>query len=98
MIKIIFYPNGFTATGHANSNEYGHDLVCAGVSAIIMGSLNWFGHSSTLIAVEENYIKVVDKENNISHLLNLLLIQLKAMQSAIDDGYLSINEINTQLL
>lgn len=98
MIKIVFYPNGFTATGHANSNKYGRDLVCAGVSAIIMGALNWFDHTSTLITVEENYIKVVNNKNNISHLLNLLLVQLKSMQQEINDGYLSIDEVNVQLL
>ena len=29
-----------TVTGHAGSAEYGHDLVCAAVSAIVTGGFN----------------------------------------------------------
>lgn len=29
-----------TITGHANSGPYGHDLVCAGVSAVSFGLVN----------------------------------------------------------
>ena len=29
-----------TVSGHANSGEYGKDLVCAGVSAVVVGGLN----------------------------------------------------------
>lgn len=36
MIKAIYYRryNRLTIEGHANSGEPGHDLVCAGVSAL----------------------------------------------------------------
>lgn len=30
----------FQVSGHADSGPYGYDLVCAGVSAIIFGSVN----------------------------------------------------------
>lgn len=30
----------FTVSGHANSGPYGHDLVCAGVSAVTFGAVN----------------------------------------------------------
>lgn len=30
----------FTLSGHANSGPYGHDLVCAGVSAVSFGTVN----------------------------------------------------------
>jgi len=30
----------FTLSGHANSGPYGHDLVCAGVSAVAIGTEN----------------------------------------------------------
>lgn len=42
MIKINHYPNALLVKGHANFDEHGKDIVCAGVSAIIMGALNWF--------------------------------------------------------
>jgi uncharacterized protein len=32
--------NSFTLSGHADSGPYGHDLVCAAVSAVSIGSIN----------------------------------------------------------
>ena len=45
MIKVSIKKNGNRITfleikGHAKSAEYGKDLVCAGVSAIVTGGLN----------------------------------------------------------
>lgn len=46
MIKIRFQanPDGsfrrVSISGHAMSGPYGHDLVCAGVSAVSIGALN----------------------------------------------------------
>ena len=36
MTSIVYDVKGYTVTveGHANSGEYGHDLVCAAVSAL----------------------------------------------------------------
>ena len=80
MIKVTFYHNGFIATGHANSNVFGHDLVCAGVSAILMGALNWFDPQTSKIDVKDNYIKVIIyNPEKLNHLLDLLFIQLSAM-------------------
>lgn len=97
MIKVIFHPNGFTATGHAYSAKYGRDLVCAGASAILMGSLNWFNSDSTTIIVKDNFIKVYDESNNINQLLELIEIQLKALLIDANKKYVSIEHKN-QLL
>ncbi|KRN13486.1 hypothetical protein IV37_GL000209 [Fructilactobacillus fructivorans] len=45
MIKAKFDLNhnlitGFKVTGHADSGEYGHDIVCAAVSALAISSVN----------------------------------------------------------
>lgn len=45
MIKVSFYyqTNNIVRTeveGHANFDQYGKDIVCAGISAIVFGSLN----------------------------------------------------------
>lgn len=77
MIEIIFYQNGFVASGHAESGPYGSDLVCAGVSAILIGALNWF-NSETKIVNRENLIQVI---TNQKEYLDLLKIQLQAIQS-----------------
>lgn len=36
--------------GHANYDEYGKDIVCAGVSALVQALIGW---------IEENYYKTV---------------------------------------
>lgn len=38
MIEVIYYQehNRLTVTGHANSDEYGHDLICAACSALAL--------------------------------------------------------------
>ncbi|MDE6289823.1 MAG: ribosomal-processing cysteine protease Prp, partial [Ureaplasma sp.] len=43
MIKIDFYQNGYIVSGHANYSN-NNDIVCAGVSSITIGSINWFNH------------------------------------------------------
>ena len=35
MIQVLFYPDGFTVTGHAGYGPPGHDIVCAGVSTLV---------------------------------------------------------------
>ena len=45
MIKVqVSFPKGkfeyLKVQGHAGSGPYGHDLVCAGVSSVIIGGLN----------------------------------------------------------
>ncbi|WP_226036545.1 ribosomal-processing cysteine protease Prp [Aquibacillus saliphilus] len=45
MIKVIVYRNNkginaFELSGHAESGPAGHDLVCAGVSAVSFGAVN----------------------------------------------------------
>ncbi|MCP8617004.1 ribosomal-processing cysteine protease Prp [Salirhabdus salicampi] len=46
MIQVRVYRNemqdiqSFEITGHAESGPYGHDLVCAGVSAVSFGAVN----------------------------------------------------------
>ena len=43
MIEIIADSSGhyLRASGHANSGEYGRDLICAGVSCILTGFCNY---------------------------------------------------------
>ena len=62
MIKIVIKTDESSKTitsievkGHANSDEYGKDLVCAAVSAIITGGAN---------ALEEDIYDIELKEGN----------------------------------
>lgn len=48
-----------TVSGHANSGEYGKDLVCAGVSAVVVGGLNSLrNHSDFTIDIKDGYVNV----------------------------------------
>lgn len=45
MIQVTIYRNdnritAFKLSGHADSGPYGYDLVCAGVSAVSIGTVN----------------------------------------------------------
>ncbi|WP_179395607.1 ribosomal-processing cysteine protease Prp [Lacticaseibacillus absianus] len=64
MIKAIFTRDGdgalhqFKLTGHADSGEYGQDIVCAAVSAVSIGAVNGIealaGYEPTVVADEVN--------------------------------------------
>ena len=67
MIKVTYnYQNSniieVIITGHANFSKIGNDIVCAGISAIVIGTLN------ALHELENNQVQVI---NNTSGLINL---------------------------
>ena len=61
MIKILIKYEGnefdsLEVKGHANSAPHGQDLVCAGVSAILIGGLNNLDNVKSFdIKIEEGY-------------------------------------------
>lgn len=50
-----------TIKGHAYSGEHGHDLVCAGVSAVTIGALNSLKDVDTAFQIKilEGYVEVI---------------------------------------
>ena len=92
MIKIVIKKsNGeflLEAKGHANSAEYGHDLVCAAVSAILTGGINAISDKSNLeIKLDEGYslIKSLDKVNQKDEIiLQTIEVQLKTIEESYD--------------
>lgn len=81
MIKIKVYKNAFVIEGHALFAEHGTDIVCAGVSAIAMGALNWFDQQTTSITVNDGFIKVIAKQSDIKAIeyIDLIAVQLQAI-------------------
>lgn len=74
--------NYIKITGHAGSAEYGHDLVCAGVSAIAIGCLNSLNKpDSYQIVVEEGYVRVKEKSIPESHDVVVLETMYRALKS-----------------
>ncbi len=84
MITVNFYKNGFVASGHAEYDDYGRDIVCAAVSAITVGALNWFDEYDTNIRTsgEANVAIVINNyDNETFKLLGLIYTQLRAIES-----------------
>ncbi len=99
MININFYKNGLEVSGHSLYDDIGKDIVCAGVSAIIMGSLNWF-KDNDIIESCDGYIKlIINKDNyhNELNLLKLIYIQLDAMNHSKYKKHLKINIIDQNI-
>ncbi len=92
MINISFYKNGFIVSGHSNLNNIGNDIICAGVSSIIMGSLNWFTDNLDYIYIDDGYVKLVVNQLNQDEIkyLNLIKIQLNAMNHGEYKKHISI--------
>lgn len=86
MIDITIYNNGLIVKNHANFDSYGNDIVCAGVSAIVMGSLSWFDVNDIIDCVideEEPLIKIVLVTNNKNMMaLSLISNQLLEVQKS----------------
>lgn len=99
MIKVKFYKNGLVVSGHADYAEHGKDIVCAGVSSIVQGALNWFVDSKAVIVVESGYVKLVIDSNNQKQIeyLDLLKIQLSALNHDAYNEYISFKEMNSLL-
>lgn len=84
-------------SGHAQSNEYGKDLVCAGVSSIATGIANTLVKHDFLsqgkIVLREGYIDItvdnVTRENQL--ILETLVISLKGIEDSYGQ-YIKINQ------
>jgi uncharacterized protein YsxB (DUF464 family) len=75
-----------TVSGHANYDEYGKDIVCAGVSAIVTGGINALEPHIKNIEIinESNKLGVIVIESNevIQVILNTMLIQLETIENS----------------
>lgn len=82
--------------GHANSAEYGKDLVCAGVSAISVGGLNalaTLNDKNIELKMSDGYILIRNASHNdkAQIILNTIIIQLQTVKEVQKD-YIKIIE------
>ncbi len=101
MIKVVIKQvkdeiNSIVIKGHAYSGEPGHDLVCAGVSAITIGALNSLQDVDTSFQtkVADGLVEIMplyrpSVENKI--VLNVLITSLKTIAASYGD-YIKIHE------
>lgn len=100
MININIYNNALIVRDHANFSVHGSDIVCAGVSAVVMGSLSWFDSNDIVdYVIDEKVplIKIVlvnnDKTIMALSLISNQLLEIKKSYSK----FISIEKINDNL-
>lgn len=97
MIKINFYQNGYIVSGHANFSS-NNDVVCAGVSSIVIGSINWFKPQDIIVKIDDGYLLMKFK-SNLEYCINYLeLIKIQLESIAVNPNYkkyLKISYFNT---
>ena len=73
-----------SVSGHSGSAEYGRDLICAAVSAIVFGTCNALDElgSDAECSVLENEIQidVVTNDRRTQLILETMLVQLRTVQ------------------
>jgi len=76
-------------SGHALSDEYGKDLICASVSSIMFGFMNALDALNENIDIKQltNEIKVVNKSDSgiVQNYFELVMIQLKTIEESYGD-------------
>ena len=101
MIKVDIQYKGkgiepLSIKGHANTGDYGKDLVCAAVSACATGALNALNDEEENydIALESGRVEVNFKGNISEHdqtVIETLIIQLKTIEASYPNA-LTIKE------
>lgn len=84
--------------GHANSDVYGKDLVCAGVSTIAYGFMNYLNHlySNQLMETKDEKGDIemkyyyYDNDKRIQGALDLFVISMETLSSNYND-YVSVS-------
>ncbi|ATG97258.1 ribosomal-processing cysteine protease Prp [Mesoplasma lactucae] len=90
MVKIELTKNSgsfqkLKMTGHAESGDFGQDLVCAALTGIISGALNAYdlefkNQTNLFVGDNEIVIEVLDLTNHdLQETFNFLVIQLKTI-------------------
>ncbi len=64
MIRVVFESRGFEASGHADFDEYGKDIVCAAVSSILQHASYILRELGGKIERHKGYLKVTGVPEN----------------------------------
>ncbi|MGM9945726.1 MAG: ribosomal-processing cysteine protease Prp [Lysinibacillus sp.] len=103
MITVTIYSDenrksyGFEISGHALSDVYGRDLVCAGASAIAFGSVNAIAHITGVEpqieqGAQGGYLKVTlpkdldtETDDKLQVILNTMVTQFYTMTASYSE-------------
>ena len=87
MIKVNKKDNIITICGHANSADYGKDIVCASVSSVVYTMVNALErYSSSVIDFEDKDIMTITilKEDEI---VKLLIDNMMDLLKSLEEDY-----------
>jgi uncharacterized protein YsxB (DUF464 family) len=92
---------GFSMSGHAGYSEYGSDVVCAAVSAIVINTINSIENFTSdrfyLNQDEKNGIielnMTLPMSENASLLLNSMVLGLQGIIEEYTDKYIELNQV-----
>ena len=98
MIKVNIKNNIIVITGHAGYDDFGKDIVCAGVSAIVTGGLNALTNENKnkiSCVIKDGYVNVdvLDiNDDKLQLIMDVIIIQLKTIEESYKK-YIKINEM-----
>jgi uncharacterized protein YsxB (DUF464 family) len=83
MVNVTVYKDGFMATGHADYNEYGKDIVCSAISAVVQTTLLGLQcfcktYSNTKSGDVDVYVQKPNQKSRL--LLDTMVIGLKEIE------------------
>ncbi|MCQ2742133.1 MAG: ribosomal-processing cysteine protease Prp [Bacilli bacterium] len=96
-VTIVYKGKGFESIeikGHANTAEYGKDLVCAAVSACAVGAINALSDEGYEVNQEEGKLSCISNGATSEHdltVLETLIVQLKTIEMS-NKGTIDIKE------
>ena len=100
-VDIHYDKNGLKeikSSGHAMYDDYGKDIVCAGVSTVLIGGINAIYEigliDSITYEVEEGMtsIQVKESSHDLQTILRVMEIQLRSIEESYSD-YITIMEV-----
>jgi uncharacterized protein YsxB (DUF464 family) len=109
MIKVSVYKNaenlitGFTLSGHADYSEYGSDIVCAAVSALVINTINSIENfTSDKFRIEQDekngfieFHVISSMSNNSNLLLSSLALGLQGIEEEYSGKYIKLTQIKS---
>jgi uncharacterized protein len=90
------YVDKIIIKGHALSGEYGHDVVCAGISTVVTGICNALeelsDYAEKMITYKEGYVEIPNliDDAKVQLIIDVLIVQLKTIENVYSD-YIEIS-------
>ena len=110
MINVSIYKNaeslitGFKLSGHADYSEYGSDIVCAAVSALVINTINSIENfTSDRFTLDQDEKKgfiefhvISPMSNNSNLLLSSLVLGLQGIVEGYTKKYITMTQEKSQ--